>query len=442
MAKCPICGRTKSLKQDVIDHVEKDHRSDIPEGMSTAQFIYSLNHGRDYGLCRVCGSRTDWNEKTGKPKQLCNNPACKAKRRQIAQRNMINVYGKDNLLNDPIHQEKMLANRKISGIYTWSDNKHKFTYTGSYEKFALEWLDKVFDYDPDCIVMPGPVLYYEYNGETKPWITDMYLPELNLVIEFKDGSFDKNTHTGFAENRKKEAAKDEHMRKQNEYNYTKITNKNMMSLIKVINVIRLNNIFSEEKNISKTEPAVIIHENANELDFMKRMTNDEISSICESISKCNESAMSVANLSPIITTAKFEELKESPLGQSTSLKNSTMQYGDGENSAICDSNSPFNFMTVNESLVKRLSKIKESEEPNNESSDQIYSNHEKGTWNPFDSTDNFREIQETGKSPSQEDDEVNPNIKTDVETDPLSYGDNDLANIASGIYSSNFSSGE
>lgn len=290
MAKCPICGRTKPLKQEIIDHVEKEHFDEIPEGMSTAQFIYYSNHGRSTGLCRVCGKPTDWNEKTGKPKQLCNNPACKAKRRIIAQKNMIKVYGTDNLLNDPLHQEKMLANRRISGQYIWSDGKHKFTYTGSYEKFALEWLDKVYDYDPECIVMPGPVVYYDFNGEQKAWITDMFLPELNLVIEFKDGSFDRNTHQGFAENRKREAAKDKFMMNQTKYNYTKITNKNMMSLVDVMSKIRLNNIFEEDKSVKHDNPVVVIHESIdydNDNIVANTFSNDEIYALCESIS--NES---------------------------------------------------------------------------------------------------------------------------------------------------------
>lgn len=467
MAKCPVCGKTKPHKQDIIDHIEKEHSDSIPENMSTAQYIYSLNHGRDYGLCRVCGNKTDWNEKTGKPRQLCNNPACREKRRKIAQRNMIRVYGKDTLLNDPVHQEKMLANRKISGVYKWSDNKHEFIYTGSYEKFALEWLDTVMDYDPDGIVMPGPIVYYEYNGAKKPWITDMYLPDLNLVIEFKDGSFDRNTHEGFSENRKKEAAKDNYMKKQSQYNYTKITNKNMMSLIKVINMIRLDNIFSEERQ-KPSEPVVVIHESTAYDNPLLKMKNSEIDELCESISMshCNSedtdsqseaAVMSVANISPIQTTGQFEELKESPLGQSSDISNSTMMFGDGVNSAICDSNSPYNF-TVNESpLVSRLAKIavkhkaietgknivdnmkddEMTETPESES-DQMFSNHEFGTWNPLDSSDNFREMNENGKSPKREDEETIADIKSDIETDPTSYGENPVSSIASSIYSSNF----
>ena len=653
--KCPLCGKTKQKKQEMLDHIESFHADTIPETMSTAQYVYSLIHGRDDGLCRVCGKPTLWNEKTGKPKQLCEDKSCKEKRRIIARQNMIKVYGKESLLNDPLHQEKMLANRKISGTYNWSDNKHKFTYTGSYEKFSLEWLDKVYEYDPDDIQMPGPIVYYDYNGEKHPWITDMYLESLNLVIEFKDGSFDRNTHAGFSENRVRESAKDEYMKNQSQYNYTKITNKNMMSLVKVISMIRLDNIFDHDKK--EKDPVVVIHESidnisntykfnnidnlsfndtdilnesisneklypvyvllqhsgtalaniikkvtnshfshssisfdssltkmysfgrkadsnpfigtfktenieddffssrnipyalyvapctATQVKMMKKrldyfiknstkfkydftgliknyfgiadnpeykwfcsrfvadilnagapqnhpfiiepslmrpedftntnfaiyvtggslstydkqyvdkivskimksekakrinnsyynmnesisyngcyLSNSDIDAMCDSIVK-NESVMSVANISPIVKSANTE-----------SIKDSTMMFGDGINSSICDSNCQgFTIEEdINNDFIKRLRAIK------TENQEQLFSDrHDDVTYNPLDSSDNFREINEDSKSPSQEDLETNPSIKTDIETDPISYGDNDLSSIAHDIYSSN-----
>jgi len=248
MSKCPICGKNKNNKQEMIDHVETNHLNEIPENMSTAQYIYYKIHGRDYGLCRVCNKPTPWNEKAGKPSQICGSAECKAKIKETAQKRMLKIYGKTSLMNDMKHQEKMLANRKISGTYLWSDKKHKFVYTGTYEKFAIEWLDKVMELNPDKIQMPGPVIPYEFNGEIKYWITDIYLEDFNLIIEIKAGK-DENTHPGFEHNRELEAAKDATMLKQNEFNYVKITHKSMMNLIKVLAEIRMNNIVVEEKNI-------------------------------------------------------------------------------------------------------------------------------------------------------------------------------------------------
>lgn len=265
MAKCPVCGKNKSNKQDLINHVETDHINEIPENMSTAQFIYFKTHGREYGLCRICGKPTPWNEKTGKPQQHCGSDACKAKIKEIARQRMIKIYGKESLMNDIKLQEKLLANRKISGTYIWSDKKHKFTYTGKYEKFAIEWLDKVMDLDPENIQMPGPVLPYEYNGEIKYWITDIYLTDFNLIIEIKAGK-DENTHPGFEHNRELEEAKDKSMLKQNVYNYTKITHKSMMNLIKILAEIRMNNLFSETVK-KESEPIILINESSGNINF-------------------------------------------------------------------------------------------------------------------------------------------------------------------------------
>lgn len=267
MAKCPICNKNNSNKKELLNHIENKHKAEIPNNMSVAQYVYSLNHnGRDYGLCRICGKPTPWNEKTGKPKQICGSQSCKDK---ISKEFEINLKNKRNLtrydlMNDPKHQQEMLANRKISGVYKWSDNKHQFTYTGTYEKFALEWLDTVMDIDPDTIQTPGPEIQYTYNGKSHYWITDMYLTDYNLVIEIKDGgkTGDKNTHPGFAHNRELEKAKDDYMRKQNKYNYLKLTNKNMMQLVKILSEIRVNNIFSKDDKDLNTKPFININESS------------------------------------------------------------------------------------------------------------------------------------------------------------------------------------
>ena len=263
MAKCPICGKNKANKKDLLQHVESSHKDEIAKDMSAAQYVYYLNHGRAYGICRICGNPTPWNEKAGKPKQICGSDACKRRVSKEFEENLKSKYNKtrQDLMNDPDHQEEMLANRKISGTYKWSDNRHTFTYTGSYEKFALEWLDKVMDIDPDTIQTPGPKIQYMFEGKPHYWITDMYLTDFNLVVEIKDGNStgEKNTHPGFAHNRDLEKAKDDYMKTQNQYNYIKLTNKNMMQLVKTLSEIRLNNIFSTEKN-KKTEPVIDINE--------------------------------------------------------------------------------------------------------------------------------------------------------------------------------------
>lgn len=270
--KCPICGKYKEHKQEMIDHIDNTHSNDIQDNMSTAKFLYTQTHGRDYGLCRVCGKPTPWNEKSGKPSQLCGREQCKKTQRKKAYDNMMRIYGKSTLLTDPNHQQKMLANRKISGTYRWSDGKHKFTYTGSYEKYVIEWLDKVMMLNPDKIQMPGPVIPYEFDGEIKNWITDLYLEDFNLIVEVKDGGDMKNMHPGFAHNRELESAKDLCMKNQNEYNYIKLTNRNMLSLINTMTDIKLNNIFDNNKNKDK----IISINESIDTNIISKLTGDDV----------------------------------------------------------------------------------------------------------------------------------------------------------------------
>lgn len=357
MAKCPICGKNKDSKEEIIDHIESIHSSMVPDSMSTAQYIYSLNHdGRSHGLCRICNKPTQWNEKTGKPYQLCGSTVCKKRNREIYEERMMKSYGKTTLLDDIDYQQnKMLANRRISDTYTWSDKIHKFTYTGSYEKFAIEWIDKVADVDPEYVQMPGPVLEYEYKGEKRKWITDLYLADFNLIIEIKAG-LDENKHPGFAYQRELEHAKDESMKRQKTYNYAKITHRNMMSLVKVLADIRMNNVFAGSNN--NVAMIYAINESTvedNILPDINNISNTELDTLYESVYRLyNEGTiMSVSGLSPI----------SKPI--------------------------------TNESQV---------EETNKKLNTNMYSDPAQDTWNPFSSTDNFS---------------TNEDMNIDMQSDPM-----------------------
>lgn len=400
--KCPICGKIKNNKQSLIDHVDTDHSDVIPNNMTTCQYIYSLNHdGRSYGLCRVCGGATPWNEKTGKPKQICDNPLCRKTQAKKAKENMIRVYGKASLLNDPKVQESMLSHRKISGIYTWSDKIHQFVYTGSYEKFALEWLDKVVEFDPCDIQMPGPSVKYLYNNKEHIWITDMYIPSLNLIIEYKDGGDDKNTHPGFSHNRDLEKAKDDYMKKQNKFNYIKITNKNMLQLIYIINEIKLKNVISTNPN-NEYRPVTIINEASSPMSEVCRMTNAELDKLSDLI---------------------LEE--SSPLGQAPNMNAEVFTFGNGEYSAA---------VSINNKNLKN-SPYQTFETKTEDTYDSIFSpRQEKNAINFIRADDNLQEIDR----PLNEDDAIAP-VYVDMDADstqsslPISTG-----SLTRTIYTSNF----
>ena len=251
---CPLCRR-KDFKDKLIRHIEKDHE-DIIGDISAEQFLYDKTHPGS-GKCIVCGNKTDWNEKTGKYHRLCSNPRCKEEMRAKFKKNMIRVHGKVSLLDDAAHQAKMLANRSISGTYVYSDGT-KFTYTGSYEHKAIEFMDKVLHCNSKDIIMPGPVIdYTDQYGNSRQWITDIYYVPYNLIIEVKDGGDNPNNRQ-MDEYRAKQVSKEAELIKLGEYNYLRLVDNKFVQLMEVLALLK-----DQEINEPNTDNKVIrINESA------------------------------------------------------------------------------------------------------------------------------------------------------------------------------------
>ena len=263
--KCPYCSFTNT-KEKVINHIELKHEDMIPQGFTAARVLFNFINKKDHGTCVICKGNTSWNEKTNKYNRLCNKPECKNKLREMYKKNMLKVYGKTTLLNDPEQQKKMLANRSISGVYKFSNGKIK-EYTGSFEKKFLQFMDTMMGYDPDDIIMPGPTLEYEYNGEKHQWITDALIVPYNLIIEVKDGGDFKNNRS-MVSYREKQVAKEEMITNMGKYNYLRLTNNQFGQLIDILYDLKMQMIDDSEEN-KKT--IVKIHESLDELD----MTNGQ-----------------------------------------------------------------------------------------------------------------------------------------------------------------------
>ena len=157
--KCKFCDRYFDEPDAYASHLEKEHPDQIPEDMTAYQFFYFLKTGKKEGKCVICGKSTGWNDKTRKYKRFCENPKCKEKYVETFRKRMIGRYGKTTLLNDPEQQKKMLANRKISGVYKWSKDHTEIPYTGTYEVNFLEFLDLVMHFDASDIMSRSPHTY-------------------------------------------------------------------------------------------------------------------------------------------------------------------------------------------------------------------------------------------------------------------------------------------
>jgi ribosomal protein S18 acetylase RimI-like enzyme len=231
--KCPYCN-ARLERSALIKHVDKSHQELIPDGFTSTRIVYNSVNKTDGGKCRVCGKPTEWREDTGRYDVLCKDPKCKQKMRDDYKKNMLRVRGTYNILNDPEQQEKMLANRSISGEYQFSDGG-KVGYTGTYEKKCLEFMDVVMQIKSDDIMSPGPSMEYTYNGAKHIYIPDFYYVPYNLIIEVKDGGDNPNTKLspGMKSSRERTIEKERMITDKGIYNYIRLTNNNFQQLIEV-----------------------------------------------------------------------------------------------------------------------------------------------------------------------------------------------------------------
>lgn len=250
--KCPYCN-ILLIRSDLIDHVDKIHQDILPENYTASRAVYDFINKKNYGTCMICGKKVfDWNDKINRYRNLCGDIKCKQKVRENALERHIRVYNKPTLLNDAEQQEKMLANRRISGKYKFTDGSI-MTYTGKYERNALEFMDKVLNIPSTDIQAPGPVLEYEYNGKIHKWITDIYYIPANLLIEIKDGGSNPNNRS-MQEYREKQIAKEIMVTNIGKFNYIRLTNNNFAQLLDILADIK--NGFLEMEN-----PKMKIHIN-------------------------------------------------------------------------------------------------------------------------------------------------------------------------------------
>ena len=237
---CPFCQGRKFDRHKLPKHMDKEHFDEMPEGITPYRFAYDIinNHPDHHGHCTVCGKITEWDEKTQKYRRLCGDKKCYEAIKKTYHERMMRVYNKPHLMDDVNHLEKMLAHRKISGKYKWSDGK-VFTYTGSYEKNFLEFLDKVMEYRSDEIISPGPVLEYDYKGKKHKWITDVMILPYNLIVEIKDGGDNKNGNTAWKGTRAKTIAKEVMITNLGKYNYIRLTNNDFAQFLGIIAELKM-----------------------------------------------------------------------------------------------------------------------------------------------------------------------------------------------------------
>lgn len=247
--KCPDCSCKYNSLPMLIAHVEKLHSENIPEGVTTKQYLFNRRNHKEFQLCTICRkNKTAWNEEAGHYNRFCSE-ACKRKAGEIAEANLKKKTGKtrSERMSDMETQIGMLKNRNISGTYTFRDGKTKLDYVGSYEKDFLTFYDMEFMGDPLDIMECTVMFNYIYEGENHVYIPDFYIPSLNLIIEIKDGKLANNTNTAMTSiTQAKEAAKDEAVKNNGKFNYIKIRDMIYTDFINAVNILKERNISGEQ----------------------------------------------------------------------------------------------------------------------------------------------------------------------------------------------------
>lgn len=269
--KCPFCDK-RFKREDLVIHVEEEHEELIPEGFTPLRYIFNYVNKKPleyHGKCTECGSPTDWDENKGRYNRQCNKPSCKASFIKKFEANMMRTKGVTRISSTAEGQEKMLANRKISGKYKFKNGVEK-TYTGSYELKALEFMDQVMNISPDDIMCPGPVLEYTFNAKKHLYITDFYYVPYNLIIEVKDGGKRPNKRD-MPEYRGKQIAKEEFIVKNTNYNYLRLTDNDLGQLLSVFADLKMQLVENTGERVIHINEAELLNENVlfNKNDICK-----------------------------------------------------------------------------------------------------------------------------------------------------------------------------
>ncbi len=233
--KCPFCNY-KGTKPELVVHIEKEHKEMIPKDYTAARVLFNYFNKKEHGNCVVDGKETKWNEENWRYDRFCSDKCKKVYVKDFKKVRMVNKYGVEHLLNSPEQQNKMLANRSISGEYKFKDGGIR-TYVGSYEQKLLEFYDKVLNVPSEDIMTPGPIFEYEYKGKKLQWITDLFYIPMNLVHDVKDGGDNPNNRE-MIEYREKQDAKENMIKKLNKYNYIRLTNNNFDQLLFILSEIK------------------------------------------------------------------------------------------------------------------------------------------------------------------------------------------------------------
>lgn len=282
--RCPFCPKSFKIADTLYTHVELEHNKELPEGISPKHYIYDLNHPGDH-LCQICKiNKCVWKEKTGRYSTICDEPACKEEARRRFLDNYKKKHGKDHSIDDPEVQREMLKHRKNSGEYKFSDGG-TVSFASSYEEDFLKFCDQSLEFTSDFISECPINFTYMYESKKHYYLPDYYIKAYNLIIEIK--ADDEISHPKLlAVDKETEKLKDDAVKKDGSYNFIKICDKKYDDFVKLINILKDQDLENESKN--KDIYIVIPEYKENEIKGFKMPKLEFISDKEQLINPCME----------------------------------------------------------------------------------------------------------------------------------------------------------
>ena len=265
--QCYYCHKYFSVKAKAMDHLNKVHADELErDGLDAAKACYLTTHDSLQGkccCCPECQEVTEWSDRNGKPYRISNNPKCRARVAAVAKARLMNARGVDQhtLMSDMEHQREMLRQRRTSGVYRFQTDGGSVDYSSQLEKNFLEFCDRVLELPSNTIQDPPEAFeYFDPKENVKRFYApDYYMPDYNLLIEIKDGGDKPNTNPKFLEEtRYKVALKDAAMRKQDKYNFIRISGKQYGAFVETL----FNIVHQQEDDRKRKKVMVVITESA------------------------------------------------------------------------------------------------------------------------------------------------------------------------------------
>ncbi|MCM1531942.1 MAG: hypothetical protein NC114_06680 [Ruminococcus flavefaciens] len=251
-----------------MKHLDKVHAERLgADGLDSAQACYLTTHTSLNGTCQCspgCKEKTEWNYRSGKPYRISPKPECRARNTARARERLMNARGIDQhtLMSDMEHQRDMRKQKHTSGTYQFKTDGGKVDFESQLDKSFLIFCDRIMNLPSYAILeSPESFPYMDTKENVERWYTpDYYLPDYNLLVEIKEGGDHPNTNPAYLkETRYKVALKDNAMKKQNKYNFIRISGKNYGPFVEM-----LYNITHQQFDDEKPKKAlVVITENAS-----------------------------------------------------------------------------------------------------------------------------------------------------------------------------------